>query len=209
MQYIFNTWEKEKNQVELKEKINAHLRNLYMNKEITKAHEIFDSKWCSYIDLSYKEGSILEFCALLPDFKKTGFPIEELKFLIGKIEEKNLNRDLFKNAIHNILLTAVSYNNIDMIVYITKEQKICDIDFSYADCAIINNCFPKNNNPTKKEILKYFIIEGNLKNTPEIEASLKKNKRTDILKTFEKIKFYQDLSKKLDGNKEKDKKLKI
>lgn len=209
MQYIFDTWEKEKNPIELKERVNAHLRFLYMNKEVSKAHEIFDSKWSSYIDLSYKEGSILEFCALLPDYKKTGYPIEELKFLIDKIETQKQNKDLFKQAIHNILLNAVSYNNINMIVYITKEQKISDIDFTYADCAIITNCFPKNNNPTKKEIIKYFIMECNLRNTVEIEAKLKKGKRTDILKVFEKINFYQYLSQKLSDNKSKDKKMKI
>jgi hypothetical protein len=209
MQNMFDIWEKEKNSTELKEKINYQLKHLYMNSEPEKAKQIFNSKWSSYIDLSYKEGSILEFCAIMREKNNSGKTIKELKFLISKIEEERLNPDLFKKAIHNILLTAVFYNNMKMIVYITKEQKLCNIDFTYAECAILNNCFPKNNSSAKKDIVKYFIMECGLRITPKIEKILEKKKRTDILTIFEKISFYQLLSQKIPESKSKDKKLKI
>lgn len=202
MKFTFEKWKKE-NPNEIKEKVNTHLKFLYLNKEVTKVHEIFNSEWSSYIDLSYEDGIILEFCGLLPDYKKTGYPIEELKFLVNQIEKQGQDKNLFKKAIHNILLSAVFYNNIKMINYITKEQKISEIDFSYGDGEIINNCFPKNNNPIKKEIMNYFILECNLKKTPEIESVLKKNKKKKILKVFEKISFYQELNEKLPKNENK------
>lgn len=209
MEHIFSQWEKENSKEELINKVSEKVRMLYMNNQVSEVKKILNSKFEQYVDLEFKQGSILEFCALMKDYKKTGQPIEELKVLTGLIEKQNLNKDIFKKAMHNILLTAVSYNNINMIVYITKEQKICEIDFSYENCAILKNCFPKNNNALKKDILNYFIIECNLRKTPEIENILKENKRKDIIEVLDKVDTYQKMNRKYPEKDNKAKRQKI
>lgn len=209
MEYIFKKWEKENSKEELMNQVSEKVRQLYMNNQISEVHKILNSKWEQYIDLEFKEGSILEFCALTKDYHKTGKPIEELKILVNLVEKQNLSKDIFKKVIHNILLTAVSYNNIKMIVYLTKEQKVCEIDFSYENCAILNNCFSKNNNMTKKDILNYFIIECNLRKTPEIEIILKEKKRKDIIEVLDKVDNYQKMSHKFPIKDDKIKRNKI
>lgn len=209
MEHIFRQWEKENSKEELINQVSEKVRLLYMNSQLSEIEQIFNSKFEQYIDLEFKEGSIVEFCALMKDYKKTGQPIEELKKLVSLIEQQSLNKDIFKKPIHNILLTAVSFNNINMIVYITKEQKICEVDFSYAECAIINNCFPKNNNSTKKDILNYFIIECDLRKTPEIEKILKEKKRKDIIEVLDKVDTYQKMNQKYPDKDNKVKRSKI
>lgn len=205
----FARWEKEKNIVSLKNDINYKIKSLYMNSNIIEVHEIFNSKWSTHIDLTYENGSILEFAALMKEYNEKGKVINELKFLEKYIEDSKIDKNSFHNAIHNILLTAINYNKKDLIIHITKEQNLIKIDFNYCECALINNCFPKNNNQIKKDIFNYFIMECQLTKTPEIEKVLKKKKREDILKIFDKIALYQKISDNLSGDKIKDKKLKI
>ena len=120
-----------------------------------------------------------------------------------------INKEKYYNAIHNILLKPINFNKKDILVYITKEQALVEIDFNYANCALITNCFPKNNNQTKKEIFNYFIMECNLKRNEEIEKALRKVKREDILEIFDKIELYSKISNKLNDDKPISKKLKI
>lgn len=214
MQY-FKNWLKEKDNNKLIKDINYKIKSLYMNNEIKEVHEIFNSQWNQYIDLSYDNGSILEFAGLLKEFKEPGKALKEIKFLIDYIEQSkdsttiNTNKEKYYNAIHNILLTAINFNKKDILVYITKEQALVEIDFNYANCALITNCFPKNNNQTKKEIFNYFIMECNLKRNEEIEKALRKVKREDILEIFDKIELYSKISNKLNDDKPISKKLKI
>lgn len=209
MSASFVNWEKEKDIVKLKDEINHKIKNLYMNSNIIEAHEIFNSKWNYYIDLTYNNGSILEFAALMKEYNEKGKVIKELKFLEKYIEDSKDDKTKFYHAIHNILLTAIMYNKKDIIIYITKEQDLVKIDFNYAKCALISSCFTKNNSQIKKEIFNYFIMECNLTKTPEIEKMLKKEKKENILKIFEQIALYQKISDNLLGNKGKEKKLKI
>lgn len=196
MDYFFKTLDKEKDKEEIKQKINEKIRHLYMNKDVESVHKIFNSKWESEIDLNYKEGSFLEFAGLLYSNKESN-PIKELKFLIEKIENRNIDKNLFKQCIHNILLTAINFNNLNLIKYIIKEQKLVEIDFSYNNYSIVTNCLPKNNSLVKKDILNYFIIEGELRLNDELEKVLKKFKKKDIIDDLKKIEFYNQLSSKI------------
>ena len=86
MQY-FKNWLKEKDNNKLIKDINYKIKSLYMNNEIKEVHEIFNSQWNQYIDLSYDNGSILEFAGLLKEFKEPGKALKEIKFLIDYIEQ--------------------------------------------------------------------------------------------------------------------------
>lgn len=221
---IFKSWKKEKDQNQLKIDINQKIKILYMNGNIEDAHSIFNSEWKSYIDLSYDNGSILEFAGLIKEYKEKGKALKEIKFLIDFIEH-NVKNDItninliqdkkefletkYHNSIHNILLTAINFNKKDIILYITKEQSLVEIDFTYSECALITNCFPKNNSQIKKEIFNYLIMECNLRRTPEIESVLKKLKKEEILEVFDKIELYSKISNNLNDEKLKTKKLKI
>jgi len=199
MDYFFNILEKEKDKEERAKQINEKIKNLYMNKDVDSVHKIFNSKWKNEIDLSYKSGSFLEFAGLLYPGKENK-NIKELKFLIEKIEEENLKSDLFFNAIHNILLSAINFNNINLIKYVIKEQKIVNIDFSYNNYCIVTSCLPKNNSVIKKDILNYFIIEGELRLNNDLEKVLRKNKRQDVIDELKKIEFYNQLNSKISSS---------
>lgn len=199
MDYFFNILEKEKDKEERAKQINEKIKNLYMNKDVDNVHKIFNSKWKNEIDLSYKSGSFLEFAGLLYPGKENK-NIKELKFLIEKIEEENLKSDLFFNAIHNILLSAINFNNINLIKYVIKEQKIVNIDFSYNNYCIVTSCLPKNNSVIKKDILNYFIIEGELRLNNDLEKVLRKNKRQDVIDELKKIEFYNQLNSKISSS---------
>lgn len=199
MDYFFNILEQEKDKEERKNKINEKIRHLYMNKDVDSVHKIFNSKWESEIDLSYKEGVFLEFAGLLYPGKENN-NIKEIKYLIEKIEEKNIDKNLFKTAMHNILLNAINFNNMSLIKYVIKEQTLVDIDFSYHDYCIVTNCLPKNNSLIKKDILNYFIIEGELRLNSDLEKILKKVKKTDVIDNLKKIDFYNQLNTKIGDN---------
>lgn len=209
MKEIFNRWSKEKDKNILKDMINNKIKNLYMNQQLKEVHEIFNSEWKNYIDLSYDKGSILEFAGLIKERNEKGRTVKELKFLEEWIKNSAIDKNEFHYAIHNILMTAVNYNRKDIIIYITKEQNIININFNYADCAIISNCFPKNNNQEKQEIFHYFMMECGLSKTPEIEKILKKHKKENILNIFDKIDLYKKISNNLIDNKPKQSKIKI
>ena len=66
---IYKTWNQEKDEIKLIQDINYKIKSLYMNGQVEEVHEIFSSQWNKYIDLSYNNGSILEYAALIKDYK--------------------------------------------------------------------------------------------------------------------------------------------
>ena len=206
LSYYEKIWSNIKDKEELKKDINQKVLSLYQNKDMNLIHYIFESSsWSKYIDLSYKKSSLIEFASFL----KEDTNIEELKYLLNWAENNNKKNEINHDAMHNIVLSAVLYNKINTIRFICKEQDICKIDFSYANYGIITNCFPKKDSPIKKDILKFFIVECDLKKTTELEKMAKNKKRDEILVYFNKVDLYNKINNKIPNNIIKDKKIKI
>jgi hypothetical protein len=139
--------------------IHYQIRHLYINKNIEEAKELL-LKEEKYIDVGFKNGSFLEFAATNKDERKA---IETLNFLIDLAKKNNQLKNIKSETIHNILLAAIFYNHLNVVKWCIKEQKICEIDFSYANYGIIKNCCTKKESKQKLEILIYFITDANLK----------------------------------------------
>lgn len=185
--------------------IHEKIKQLYINKNIEEAKELL-LKEEKYIDIGFKNGSFLEFAAIHKDERKA---VENLNFLINLAKKNNQLKNLKNETIHNILLTAIICNQLNVVKWCVKEQKICEIDFSYDNYGIIKNCCPKNENKKKLEILIYLITDANLKKNKEIENILKKQNKLDYLEYFEKYEYYQQIEKKLSNHTTKSKKIKI
>ena len=178
--------------------INDQLRHLYLNKNIQGARDLIEKEEQN-IDFG-KDNSFIEFAALCHNWKNKNQEIEELDFLISIAEKTNQVDKIKPSVVHNILLTAIYYNNWKLIDWCTKKQKICTIHLEYENYSLLRQCFSKNGNPKKLEILLYFIQELGIKKNKEIIRILKKMKKTKYLKYFDAIESYQNLIEKLPSN---------
>lgn len=182
--------------------INDQLRHLYLNKNIQEARDLIKKKE-QYIDFG-KDCSFIEFASLCHHWKYKNQEIEELNFLIGIAEKTNQMNKIKPSVVHNILLSAIYYNNWKLIDWCTKKQKICTIHIDYENYSILRQCLPKNGNPKKLEILLYLIQKLDVKKNKEIIRILKKTKKTEYLQYFDAVESYQDLTKKLSSNNSKN-----
>lgn len=176
--------------------LHEKLKFSYRNKDIKSAHTILDSSWKNYIDLSIEKSSVFEFVCLLKDPN-----LIELQYFIKWADNHHQLKNIHVEAISNNLLVAIHYNNINLVKYLTQESFFPKVDFSYANYAIIKQCFPNNTSIIKENIFKYFITDCSLEKDKFIENFLRKQKKDYIIDWFNKRELFKSLENTIDNTK--------